>query len=76
MKSASKINELLMVLWFQCNIIGLKVNVKEAKSLRLGISDDEKVTLGNKKIAQVDVFTYLGVLLVKIMGAVKMSHVE
>ena len=38
----------------------LKINVKETKSLRLGISEDEKVTLGNEKIDQVDKFTYLG----------------
>ena len=31
----------------------------EAKSLRLGINEDEKVTLGNKKINQVHSITYL-----------------
>ena len=30
------------------------------KSLRIGISEDEKVMLGNEKIDQVDSFTYLG----------------
>jgi len=32
----------------------------KTKSLRLGISEDEKVTLGNEKTDQVDSFTYLG----------------
>ena len=32
--------------------IGLKINVKKTKSLRLGISEDEQVTLGNEKIDQ------------------------
>ena len=44
----SKMNELLEVLRVQGAKIGLKVNVKNTKSLRLGISEDEKVTLGNK----------------------------
>ena len=30
--------------------IGLKINVKKTKSLTLGISEDEKMTLGNEKI--------------------------
>ena len=46
----------------------MKINVKKTKSLRLGISEDEKVTLGNEKIDQVRSFTYL--------GAVKMLKVE
>ena len=37
-----------------------KINVKKTKSIRLGICEDEKVTLGNKKIDQVGSFTYLG----------------
>ena len=40
--------------------IGLKINVKKTKSLRLGKSEDEKVTLGNEKIDRVGSFTYLG----------------
>ncbi|XP_065583816.1 monocarboxylate transporter 12-B-like, partial [Artemia franciscana] len=42
--------------------IGLKINVKKTSSLRLGISEDAKVTLGNEKIDQVDSFTYLDYL--------------
>jgi ribosomal protein L27 len=38
----------------------LKINVKKTKSLRLGISEDERVTLGNIQMDQVDSFTYLG----------------
>ena len=40
--------------------IGLNINVKKTKSLMLGISEDEKVTLGNEKIDQVGGFTYFG----------------
>ena len=45
--------------------IGLKINVKKTKSLRLGMSYDEKVTLGNEKIDQVTSFTYLGSIISK-----------
>ena len=38
--------------------------VRKTKSLRPGISEDEKVTLGNKKIHQVDSFTYLGIIII------------
>ena len=48
--------------------ISLKINVKKTKSLRLGISEDEKVTLGNKKIDQVNSFTYLGSIISKDCG--------
>ena len=41
-------------------LIGLKINVKKTKSLRLGIREDEQATLGNEKIDQVGSFTYLG----------------
>ena len=43
-------NELLEALLSQGARIGLKINVKKTKSLRLGIFEDEKLTLGNKKI--------------------------
>ena len=33
--------------------IGLKINVKKTNSLRLGISEGKKLTLGNEKIDQV-----------------------
>ena len=38
-------------------------------SIRLGISEDEKVTLGNNKIDQVDSFTYLGSIISKDSGS-------
>ena len=38
----------------------MKINVQKTKSLKLGICEDEKVTLGNKKIDQVRRFSYLG----------------
>ena len=45
--------------------IGLEINVKNIKSLRLGISEDEKVTLGNEKIDQVGSFTHLASIISK-----------
>ena len=45
--------------------IGLKINVKKTKSLRLGISEDEQVTFGNKKIDQVGSFSYIGSIISK-----------
>ena len=59
-ESVIKMNELLEVLRVQGAIICLKIYVKKTKSLRLGISEDEKVTLGNKKTDHVGSFTYLG----------------
>ena len=55
----SKMNELSEVLQVQGARISLKINVKKTKSLRLGISEDEKVKLGNDKIQQGGRFTYL-----------------
>ena len=75
-ESVSKMNEFLEVLRIQGAKIGLKINVKKTKSLRLGISEDEQVTFGNEKIDQVGSFSYLVVLLVKMVGAVKMLKVE
>ena len=53
-------NELLEALQVQGARIGLKNYVKKTKSLRLGISEDEKVAVGDEKIDQVDSFPYLG----------------
>ena len=60
-----KMNELLEVSRVQGARIGFKINVKKTKSLRLGTSEDEKVTLDNKKIDQVGSFTYLGSIISK-----------
>ena len=49
-ESVTKMNELLKVLRVQEARIGLRIDVKKTKSLRLGISEDEKLTLGNEKI--------------------------
>ena len=68
-ESVSKMNEFLEVLRVQGARIGLKINVKKTKSLRLGISEDEKVTLGNEKIDQVGSFTYLGSIISKDGGS-------
>ena len=46
----------------------MKINVKKTKSLRLGISEDEKVTLGNEKIDRLDSLTYLGSIISKDVG--------
>ena len=47
----------------------MKIDVKKTKSLRLGISEDEKVTLGNEKIDLVGSFTYLGSFIIKDGGS-------
>ena len=73
-ESVSKMNEVLDVLRVQGGKIGLKINVKRTKSLRLGISEDEQVTLGNEKIDQVGSFSYLSSIIR--MGALKMLKVE
>ena len=64
-ESVSKMNQFLEVLWVQGAKIGLKTNVKKTKLLRLGISENEKMTLGNEKIDQVGSFTYLCSILSK-----------
>ena len=43
----------------------MKLNVKKTKSLRIGITEDEKVTLCNKNIDQVGSITYLGSIISK-----------
>ena len=68
-ESVSKMNEFLEVLRVQGAKIGLKINVKKTKSLRLGISEDEQVTLGNEKIDQVGSFSYLGSIISKDGGS-------
>ena len=65
----SKMRELLDVLRVQGARIGLKINIKKTKSLRLGISEDEKVTLDDKKIDQVCSFTYRGSIISKEGGS-------
>ena len=49
--------------------ISLKINVKKAKSLRLGISEDEEVILANENIDQICRFTYLGSIISKDGGS-------
>ena len=53
----------------------LKINFKKTKSLRLGISENEKVMLVTKRLIRVAVSPTLAVLLVKTVGAVKMLKV-
>ena len=45
----------------------LKIYVKNTKSLKLGISEDEKLTLGNEMIDQVDSFTYVDSIISKLL---------
>ncbi|XP_065565925.1 uncharacterized protein LOC136030806 [Artemia franciscana] len=59
-ESVSKKNEFLNVLRLQGVKIGLKINVKKTKSLRLGLSEDEQVTLGNETLDHFGSFSYLG----------------
>ena len=68
-ESVSKINEVIEVLQVQGAKIGLKINDKKTKSLRLGISEAELVTLGNEKIDQVGSFSYLGSIISKDSGS-------
>ena len=68
-ESVSKMNEFLEVLRVQGAKISLKINVKKTKSLRLRISEDEQVTLGNQKIDQVGSFSYLGSIISKDGGS-------
>ena len=70
-ESVSKMNELLEEMQVQGSKIGLKINVKKTKWLRLGISEDEKATLGNEEINQVGSFTYLGSFISKDGGSSK-----
>ena len=62
-------NEYLEVLRVQGARIGLTINVKKTKSLRLGISEDEQVTLGNEKVDPVGSFSYLGSIISKDSGS-------
>ena len=67
--SQMKMLKKLLVFWAVLKVqnarIGLKINVNKTKSLTLGIFEEEKVTLGNKKIDQVDSFAYLGSIISK-----------
>ena len=65
----SKMNDVLEVLWVQGARVSLEINVKKSKSLRLVISEDKKVTLGNEKIDQVGSFAYLGSIISKYGGS-------
>ena len=49
--------------------IGLKINVKKTKWLRLGVSEYEKEMLANEKIDQVGSFSYLGSIIFKDGGS-------
>ena len=68
-ESGSKMNEILEVLRIQGARIGLQINVKKTKSLRLAISEDENVTLDNEMIDLVDSFTYRGSIISKDSGS-------
>ena len=62
-------NELLEILRVQGAKIGLKINVKKTKSLRVEISEEEKVMFDDEKIDQVGTFTYLGSIISKDGGS-------
>ena len=68
-ESVSKMNEVLEILRVQGARIGFKINVKKTMSLRLGIREDEKVTLCNEKSDQVGSFTYLDSIIIKDGGS-------
>ena len=75
-ESLSKMNELLEVLQVQSDSIGLKIIVKKTKSLRRGISEDERWGWVTKRLIRWAASLTLVVLLVKTVGAVKMLEVE
>ena len=75
-ESGSKMNKHLNVIRFQCARIGLKINVKKIKSLRLGISEDETRRWVTKRLIRWTASLILVVLLAKMVGAVKMLKVE
>ena len=72
----SKINEFLELLRVQGAKIGLQINFKKTNLLRLGINEDEQVTLGNEKIDQVGSFTHLGSIINKDGGSSEDITVE
>ena len=62
-------NKFLEVLRVKGARIGLKIIVKKTKLLGIGISENEKVRLGNEKIDQVGSFIYLGSIISKDGGS-------
>ena len=66
-ENIDKTNEFSQVLLVHGARTGLKINVKKTKSLILGISKGEEVTLDNEKIDLVEVFTQVA-LLVQTVG--------
>ena len=60
MKGWAKWNELLEVLRVHGASIGLKINVKKIKSLRLELVKMNRRRLDDKKIDRMNSFTYLG----------------
>ena len=60
MKNVCKTYEFLKNSRVQGARIGLKINVKNTKSLRLGLRDGKRVMLGKEKTDKVDSFTNLG----------------
>ena len=69
-------NEFLIVLRVKDARIDLKINIKKTKSLRIGISEDEKMMLGNEMTDQVDSYTYLGINFSKNCGISENVKVE
>jgi len=68
----------MMNFWRFCGfgVLGLKIDAKKIKSLRLGIGEKETVMLGNEKIYLVDSFPYLGSINSKDGGAAKKLKIE
>ena len=65
MKSSHLIIVYSNYLYETCYYATLASLLKKTKSLRLGISEDENVTLGSEKIDQVGSFAYLGSIISK-----------
>jgi hypothetical protein len=74
-EKVSKLNELLEILRVHGARIGLKINVKNTKSLRLRISEKKGLWVSKRSIKWTALLT-LVVLLVKMVCALMMLKVE
>ena len=40
--------------------LGLKINIKKTKTMKINIDSNQKVNIGNEELEEVNAFTYLG----------------
>jgi hypothetical protein len=53
-------NDKLIILQPQAKLAGLNINVNNTKEMRINAQMEEKLSIANKEIEQVESFTYLG----------------